>query len=95
MKTLTAIAIIVSAASANAQNMPCAPEEQMAQLLQEQRGQSLALTASPQYPREGVQMQFFVNPATNEWTLLAVGPQGSCVVTYGTDWLYGPQGEAT
>jgi len=49
----------------------------MAQLLQEQRGQSLALTASPQYPREGVQMQVFVNPATKEWTLLAVGPQGS------------------
>ena len=94
MKTLTA-ALIISAASANAQNMPCAPEEQMAQFLQEQRGQSLALTASPQYPREGVQMQVFVNSTTQEWTLLAVGPQGSCVVTYGIDWLYGPQGEAT
>lgn len=83
-KTLTA-ALILAANSAAAQNLPCASQDQMAQFLTG-KGQALTLTTDPQYPQAGAQMQFFVNPVTKEWTLLAVGPEGACVVTFGVNW---------
>jgi len=83
-KALTA-ALILATNSAAAQNLPCASQYHMAQFLTE-KGQALTLTTDPQYPQSGAQMQFFVNPATKEWTLLAVGPEGACVVTYGINW---------
>lgn len=72
---------------ARAQGMPCAPREQLVQVLtsehkEQQEGQGLA--------PNGTIVELFVSPA-GSWTILLSRPDGvSCIAAGGTDWEPAP-----